>query len=226
MHKDLTENIFDEKVIETIEIIRFITDLKSLALQLKTNGSVAIGHQNAELFVIKARKITDAITNIPDEAIKENYMKFLCKLENHTLKTREKDLDSLNLIKDFLNTNYHLYEGVELILHIITVAAVKISVESLVESLVSRYKIHFDKESQLTEEHALNEMEITENGPIFTKCDDLLKSAMNNYWRKKDKLRGEWHFTHKSERIATYSEQSIVLTRLMKEKSKLPFMDN
>ena len=89
------------------------------------------------------------------------------------------------MIKDFLNSEYHLYERVELILHIISVAAVKISVESVVESLVSRYEIHFDKERQLKEENALNEMEIAENGPHFSKSDDLLKAAMNEYWEKK-----------------------------------------
>ena len=109
------------------------------------------------------------------------------KLEEYTLNTKEKDLDSLSLIKDFLNSEYHLYEGVELILHIISVAAVKISVESVVESLFSRYEIHFDKERQLKEENNLNEMEIAENGPHFSKSDDLLKAAMNEY-RKKESL--------------------------------------
>ena len=142
-------------------------------------------------------------------------MIFLRKLEAHTMKIKENDLESLSLIKDLLNLQYHLYGGVELIIHIICIASVKISVESVVESLVSRYEIHFDKERQLKEEHALNEMEIAENGPKFAKADKILKAAMNMYWKNKE-FSGEWHFTHKSEYIRTfYSGKSKVMTKLM-----------
>ena len=115
--------------------------------------------------------------------------------------------------------------GVELVMHIISVAAIKISVDSVVESLVSRYEVHFDKERQLTEEHALNEMEIAENGPTFAKADNILKAAMNMYWGKKS-FSGEWHFMHRSEDIRTYSGKSKVMSKLMNEASKLSFMDD
>ena len=148
-------------------------------------------------------------------------MIFIRKLEEHTMKIKMNDLESLSLIKDLLNSQYHLYEGVELIIHIICIASVKISVESVVESLVSRYEIHFDKERQLKEEHALNE-----NGPKFAKADKILKAAMNMYWKNKE-FSGEWHFTHKSEDIRTfYSGKSKVMTKLMNETSKLSFMDH
>ena len=94
----------------------------------------------------------------------------------------------------------------------------------MVESLVSRYEIHFDKERQLTEEHALNEMEIAENGPKFAKADRILKAAMNTYWEKKT-FSGEWNFTHRSEDIRTFSGKSKVMTKLMNETSKLSFME-
>ena len=146
-------------------------------------------------------------------------MTFLSKLEKHTIDIKEQDLDSLNLIRDFLSSHQCLYEGVELIIHIIGIAAIKISVESV----VSRYEIHFDKERQLTEEHALNEMEIVENGPKFANADRILKAAMNMYWEKKT-FSGEWHITHRSEDIRTYSGKSKVMTKLMNETSKLSFM--
>ena len=67
-----------------------------------------------------------------------------------------------------------LYTGVELTLHCVSVAAIKISVESVVESLVSRCESHFDFKSQLTEDKALDEMEISENRPTFVKADAVL----------------------------------------------------
>ena len=52
-------------------------------------------------------------------------------------------------------------------MHSICCAAIKVSVESNVESLVSRYETHFDKSRQLFEEFAMEEMMIAENGPTL-----------------------------------------------------------
>ena len=53
-----------------------------------------------------------------------------------------------------VRTDQRLFDGVEVILHCISTAAVTLSVESSVETLVSRYEIHLDKTQQLTEQHA------------------------------------------------------------------------
>ena len=74
-------------------------------------------------------------------------------------------LRSMKILEDFLNTDMKLFEGLEITMQGILCAAVKISVESVVESLVSRYEKHFDKSRKLTEENALDEMEISANGP-------------------------------------------------------------
>ena len=44
--------------------------------------------------------------------------------------------------------------------------AVKYSVELSVESLISRYEVHFDKSRQLGEEKAHMEMFVSMNGPV------------------------------------------------------------
>ena len=69
-------------------------------------------------------------------------------------------------------------------------------------------------------------MEIAENGPTFAKADKILKAAMNMYWRKKSLSGGEWHFTHRSKDIRTYSGTSKEMTKLVNETSKLSFMDD
>ena len=92
-------------------------------------------------------------------------------------------LKSMKILEDFLNTDMKLFEGVEITMQGILCAAVKISVESVVESLVSRYEKHFDKSRKLTEENALDEMEISGNGPQRFKADSLLETAMNSYWK-------------------------------------------
>ena len=90
--------------------------------------------------------------------------------------------DNKSLIKDFLDTDLKLFKGVEIIVQVLCAAAVKISVESDVESLVSRYEKHFKIDRQLGEENADFEMEIAENGPLLIHADNILKNAMDKYW--------------------------------------------
>ena len=49
-------------------------------------------------------------------------------------------------------------------MHCLSTVAVKYSVESSVESLISRYETHFDRKRQLAEENAHQEMVIAEVG--------------------------------------------------------------
>ena len=124
-----------------------------------------------------------------------NYSKFLVVLEKH-LKTKEKGkYDSKDLIRDFLDTGLVLYRGIEVTVQSICASAVNLSVESDIESLVSRYEKHLKIDRQLDEERAEEEMEISENGPLLAHADKLIKKAMNKYWKKNGS--GEWHFIRK-----------------------------
>ena len=62
---------------------------------------------------------------------------------------------SLGLLKEILSTDNNLSEGIELPLHHICCAAVRVSVASIVESMISVYENHFDSRRQLTKEHPL-----------------------------------------------------------------------
>ena len=128
------------------------------------------------------------------------------------------------MIKAFLRKELKLYEDVEVIVHCITVAVVKISVESVVESLVSRYSNHISPMRQGTSEiSSLEEMIISENGPLLQHADSIIESAMNRYWTEK-KMSG-WHFLRKSRNIESYrGGSSKVIGRLLNTPSKFPFM--
>ena len=52
-------------------------------------------------------------------------------------------------------------------MHIICAAAVKLSVESDVESLVSRYEKHLKVDRQMDEENAEEEMELQRTAPYW-----------------------------------------------------------
>ena len=130
------------------------------------------------------------------------------------------------MIKYFFDKENGLYKDIEVIMHVICTAAIKVSVESNVESLFSRYETHFDKSQQLKEKAALEEMMIAENGPNLVHSDSLIQKSLNAYFKEHNSTdRGSWHFLKKQSRISSNTSKSQVLERMKLEKSKLSFMD-
>ena len=140
---------FEKDAVEAIELTRNVFDVRSFALEVIKHGSVHTAHKLGIQFVNSTRKLTNTLIEIPDDEIKDNFAKFLKVLEKEIKDKDVKKLDSKDIIKDFLRKP-ELYTGVELTLHSVSVAAIEISVESVVESLVSCYESHFDSKRQLT----------------------------------------------------------------------------
>ena len=75
----------------------------------------------------------------------------------------------------------------------------------------------------MSEERGRQEMQISWNGPIVSRCAGVVKAAMTEYWRKESKKDNFWHFIRKSEGIKVQSfEVSKVIDSKLKEQSKLP----
>ena len=181
------------------------------------------GTLTSDIFVKSSKQLTQTVHEVTDEILEANYRKFLEVLENH-LKTKIKSkYESKELIQDFLNSELKLYKGVEITIQSICAAAVKISVESDVESLVSRYEKHLKIDRQMKEENAEEEMEIAENGPLLIHADRILKRAMDKYWKDLNQI-GEWHFVQK--KFARLMVKSKVIDRLKAERSKFGFMSS
>ena len=135
---------------------------------------------------------------------------------------KSKDIDSLDLIREFLNTKDALYCEIELIIFALCVAAVTISVESIIESYISVYESRNSKIRPITEEHAHHEMIIAINGPELCNADNVKKKSMSNYWNNQKRKDG-WHFTRRSEDINCYTVSKVV-DRLSSQNPSLPFM--
>ena len=78
-------------------------------------------------------------------------------------------------------------------MHCFSAAVVRLSAESSVEALVSRYKIHFDKTRQL-EEHD-EEILVAENDPTLGKADSLIKRVLNAYILQGSQQAAVWEVT-------------------------------
>ena len=131
-------------------MIREIADLRALAVEVKSQGAVSVGLMHGQKFAETMKKLTNSVDHIPTEELKEAYTRFLKSFETYIGDKDVANLDSKQAIKDYLKTEDQLYVGHEVIVHCLLAVAVKYSVESSVESLISRYEIHFDKTRQLT----------------------------------------------------------------------------
>jgi len=99
------------------------------------------------------------------------------------LKLSKKRLDSLQLIRTFVDSKKALFFGVEMIVYSICVVSVTISVESIIESFVSVYENRINTKRLITEERVHHEMLVAINGTKLAHCDSLVKASMENYWR-------------------------------------------
>ena len=105
---------------------------------------------------------------VPEEELKNQYKKFLRRLEEITKKTTIEDLtkyDPKELIKQFFNPSDNLFNGIEMVMQAMAVSSVKQSCESVLESMVSKYKNHFCFNRNMSEDKVNNEFFVAVNGP-------------------------------------------------------------
>ena len=134
------------------------------ASQRDYEPTVSVGLQESETFAETMLRLTNTLDAIPKEEIKSSFRNFVRCFEEYIKEKDVKDIDNKEVYKDFLSSAKELYKGNELMMHCLSTVAVKYSVESSVESLISRYETHFDRKRQLTEENAHQEMVIAEVG--------------------------------------------------------------
>ena len=226
LHHDLSNEVYDVGTVDIIENCRVVCDSRSLLLNLVRKGSVLVGLEEARRFVDAVRKITGSVSSITDEDLIRQYQTFVDCMEKVFIKTAYfpdiSKTDSKEIIQSILS-NHINFNTVRVIVHCICVASVKVSVESVVESLVSQYENHFDSSRQPSEEHSLDEMIIVENGPLLHHADTIIDDAMIKYWREHNE-KGEWHFLRRTDDVRSYiGGSSKVVGKLLERKSKLPF---
>ncbi len=130
---------------------------------------------------------------MPDAKLSQQCHLLLGKLESlQNSKTPVEQTNAKILIHKILSSKEKKYLEIEMIMQAVVVTSTKFSVESVLESIVSRYENHFDRFQTVGEEIALDEIEISINGPNPAHCDSVVRAAMNTYWNKK--ISKDWHF--------------------------------
>ncbi|CAB4043622.1 Hypothetical predicted protein, partial [Paramuricea clavata] len=155
LDKDFRDQVFSQSDKEMIEDTRLITDLKTTAVRIKLRGAIPISNiEGAKYSITTLRKIILSVNEVPDETIILQFEEFLVRLEQVVRNKKNDDYDSKELMKLFLRSDKKFCKGIEMIIHSICVSAVKISVESVIESLTSKFEIHFNKFRNVNEDIA------------------------------------------------------------------------
>ena len=102
---------------------------------------MSVGLQESETFAETMLRLTNTLDAIPKEEIKSSFRNFVRCFEEYIKEKDVKDIDNKEVYKDFLSSLKELYKGNELMMHCLSTVAVKYSVESSVESLISRYEV-------------------------------------------------------------------------------------
>ena len=131
----------------------------------------------------------------------------------------------MDIFTCMLRTDLKLYLNVEIIIHILCVAAISMSVESIVESWVSIYENHSNKHRPISNERAKMEVCVAVNGPLLQHADPLLVEALRDMYKDSKDLRnrGAGRFVRRNNNIEDYQVSKSVDAFKMKPNSK-PFM--
>ena len=204
--------------------MRPIIDLRSLALKVKQKGAAHVLALDGEQFTKVSKQLATNIVDVPDSEIRIQFREFIRRLERHVAQLNEEDLCSIKLIKVFLETERKLYVDIEMVMHVICVAAASMSAESVIESMVSIYENRNNNFRPISEERAVLEMNIAINGPELPHADSIIQESMTEYWKNSGKRKtGDWHFVRKSQNIRDFAVSKVV-DRMSSAKPNLPFM--
>ena len=146
-HNNLANKVFDGCAKEVIKNCRVICDLKSLLEKIYQKGSAMVGLEETKTFLNAVRNITGSVATVDDGDLMNHYRMFVANLEIVFIKSYKKYdpsiLDSKEIIQSILKKEI-IALCTKVIIHPICVACIKVSVESVIESLISRYEKHFD----------------------------------------------------------------------------------
>ena len=237
MYEDLNNHIYDESDKSLLKTLRPIIDLRSLALKVKQKGAAHVLALDGEQFTKVSKQLATNIADVPDSEIRIQFRKFIRRLkthvvqlskedQTHVVQLSEEDLSSIELIKIFLESERKLYLDIEMIMHVICVADERMSVKSVIESMVSIYENRNNKFQPISEERAVLEMNIAINCPELAHADGIIQASMAEYWKNSGKWKSETrdlHFVLKSQNIKDFSS-SKVIDQMSSAKPNLPFM--
>ena len=115
--------------------------MTKLALKVKASGHVLVSVLEGENYVKVLKEVARELRKVDNQTLVQQFRSLLGNLQamfqDVTIEELNK-VDSKEIIKKLIRTDLKLYQGVEMIIQGILVATIKVSVESIAESMISR----------------------------------------------------------------------------------------
>ena len=213
---DELKDVFRAEDIQMIENTRPLTDWTNHALKIRERSVPVVHALEKSKFVNSCKKVCRSLKEIDSIELESQFYTFLKRLEVATKHENDQNLektDPKDLIHNFSSLP-GLYEGIELVMRATYEACVKISVESVAESVISVYNQHNSKIRNIGEENANNEFFIAYNGPEIGEADEVLRDALDLHFSKS---RLGWHFTTNT----LFHSVGPTVDKILKTKNKL-----
>ena len=209
-------HVYREEDLTMIELTRPLTDFTSLAMRIKERSAPVINALESKQFSKCCQKVCRSVKDVTSEELENQFCRLTKRLSILTKDISIKQLEEINskdLIKQ-ISSSPTLYEGIELVLRATYEASIKLSVESVAESVISVYNLHNSKVRPISEETANDELFIAFNGPEMGEADETLKEALNLHFAKKH---GHWNFTTNS----VFKTSSLTVKKILEKRNKM-----
>ena len=206
------KEVYSREDREMIDNIRKLLDLENFLQLTKEMSPAVVSQRQVGGFLEAAEKIDeDFCVKYEKAEMRYQFFDFVQKITLIGLEKESDKISSLDIMVRLMNTEERLWRGCEGVLDILCQAAVKKTVESVVESWVSVLEHHSNKSRNLKSETIQSEMMIAINGPLVQHSQPVVEEAMTIYWRKmkKESLQNG-HFTLCSENIKSFTVSKAV----------------
>ena len=104
---------------------------------------------------------------------------------------------SKDLIRRYLCTDLELFKGIEMVMAATVVGCIKFGLESVAESMISKYNLHSSDIRPISDDALHSEMIVNCNGPSINEADNIL-SEVASYYFSKQKTNQGWRFVTKN----------------------------
>ncbi len=225
--KDLSQNVVDNwerdlinRTADIVDISKMIKEMKEAKMSPDIYSESTFNRYKEAVDYLEI----PGLDFIEDSVLKRQYKSFIRIIstflpsdcdEEHVI-----EADSKQIIMKLFN-DPKLYEDIQIVNHTISVASSKSSSEGVIESFVSEFEYSNNSRVNYSEKGLCDVFEIQKDGPLVTRCDNLVKTVLDKYFDER-KTNG-WHFVMK--KAENLLKTSKTMSKIGEKQNKLPFME-
>ena len=171
----LEAKVYREKDFKVIKNTRVLLGARNLMLSVVSKGAPTISNLTwGKFFGSSVEVDPQLLERTSEEEYRLQYREYVKRLESIARDPASRELSDMELLELFLDPeNKDLHKDIEVVMSVMVRGALLISVESVVESWISKMEHHASQRRTLGEMLLHEEMVISINGPSPAHCDSI-----------------------------------------------------